>query len=125
MKVLVPGLHYNPNLFSPIAEIFCNAKAFVMFDCEEEFLFAYDNLLYDSLDTNIGKYLRDLEVEAVICHRMCKSCFESLDAEKISIWNGNNSMTMREACQKFTLGELSLFETPKDFDMHVIDESTE
>ena len=125
MKVLVPGLHYNPNLFSPIAEIFCNAKAFVMFDCEEGLFFSYENGLYHSSDTDIGKYLRNLGVEAIICHRMCKSCFDALKAENISIWHGKKSISMREACQKFTLGELSQLKTPEDFDMHEIDRSIE
>lgn len=60
MRVLIPGMSYNANLSSPLAEIFCNAKGFILFDTEEKNFFSYDNVIYDT-STNIilGKYLKE------------------------------------------------------------------
>ena len=120
MKALIPGIPYNPNLFSPIAEIFCNAKAFVVFDCKEESFVSYDNLLYETPNTDIGEYLKKLKVDNVICNSICKSCFESIRAAGIQIWYDHSSSSMRESCMRFVLGQLKPLETPINFNMHMV-----
>ncbi len=121
MKILIPVLPFNPNLFSPIAEIFCNAKSFILFECGDEIFSSYENRLYKDSDVNIGKYLKDRGVNNVICNRICKTCFDSLKAANISIWVDRDSISIRESCQRFTLGELPLCDGPSDFEMHTIE----
>ena len=123
MKILLPVMPFNPDLFSPLSEIFCNAKSFMLFECRHETFSAYENKMYNISNVDIGKYLGDLGVNNVICNLICKSCYDSLRASEITIWYDKDSNSIRESCQRFTLGDLSLYDPPTEFDFHEIDTS--
>ncbi len=112
MRVLIPGVPYNPNLSSPPANKFCDAKAYLIYNTDDNSILHYDNTIYSENRINLIEILNLLKIDNVIAYNICEACFETIRSANISVWFDGSSRTIREAFQKFELGGLFLHANP-------------
>ncbi|MCY3413171.1 MAG: hypothetical protein INQ03_16145 [Candidatus Heimdallarchaeota archaeon] len=121
MKILIPAVPYRPTLSSPRAEIFCIAKAFIIFDTTENAFYTYENRIYSEPEIHVSEYMNALGVNHIVTDCICVSCYKDLERANIKIWKDTiqGSINIRESFQKFLMGSLERLDDPVNRSLHI------
>ena len=117
MKVLIPTTEQEPSLSTTPNRILGTAKSYLIYDIQDNTFSTIENTFFDTKDVNIAFDFKDLGIDNVITAKICQVCYENLRTAGIQVWQDDDSITIREAYQKFIMG--GLFVTEKGhFNMH-------
>ena len=117
MKVLIPTTEQEPDLNTTPNRILGTAKSYLIYDTQDNTFSTIENTFFDTKDVNIAFDFKDMGIDNVITAKICQVCFDNLETAGIQVWQDDDSITIREAYQKFIMG--GLFVSKKGhFNMH-------
>ena len=118
MKVLIPTIDENATLSSTPSFVLGSAKSFLIYDTQEDNFATIENNFFDDKHVDLGIVLNELGVDNIISSRICKTCYANIKKAGIETWKDDESVTIREAYQKFTFGGLFLMTDAGNFKLH-------
>ena len=108
MKILFPAGNKESGMKSGVSRLLGYAKSFLIYDTDDLNFINLDNAYYDGNNDNLAKDLVELGVTDIITPRICRNCYADFKKAGIEIWRDDDSLSIREAYQKFLLGGIFL-----------------
>ncbi|MCE7734615.1 MAG: hypothetical protein GPJ54_07055 [Candidatus Heimdallarchaeota archaeon] len=108
MKVLIPASEIKPNPGSTPNRLMGTSRAFLIYNTESNSYSSLNNVYIDKEECHLSRDLAELGITDIIATKICDPCYGNLKKVGIEIWKDDNSVTIREAYQKFQMGGLFL-----------------
>ncbi|MHA2098852.1 MAG: NifB/NifX family molybdenum-iron cluster-binding protein [Candidatus Kariarchaeaceae archaeon] len=104
MKVCIPSSVVDPTLDSKPEPILGNAKSYLIYDRQSDKYDVIPEFTEDNYDCKLAMYLDDYNVDVVIAHKLCETCFGLFESMDIDLWRCDGCKTIREVYQKYIMG---------------------
>ncbi|MCE7737718.1 MAG: hypothetical protein GPJ54_22695 [Candidatus Heimdallarchaeota archaeon] len=110
MKICIPTKDSNPNLSSKVTNCPLEAKAFILYNTNNEesrpFLI-HDITVQDSSEMNLSTY-KKLGIDSVVANSFCKEFRDNNKIDDVELWQCTAS-TVRDTINIFKMGGSFLF----------------